>query len=184
MFKKLLNALISVLVSGCIITVTTGCNVGYGSTDVSELIHVANEAVRSVSGRGIVLFDRTRNPGNGENDLLDSEKFAFLYTGRYEALPCADRIVSYAVRLPSDMGGCEIHAVECVNPSDCEEIAVYMQMRIRSLRSSEMLSIAPETHEKCFLGAEIFTKGRFVFLLATPDNAAVKKAIEGCFRLL
>lgn len=155
------------------------CSSDATGKDAGEVLEAVFSTVEAVSGRGIIYFDRTRNTENCENDVISREKLGYLYTGRIEPLPCADRIVSYAVRLPSDMGGCELHAIKCLNPSDCSEVAAFFEKRIAKLRSSEVISIAPETCEKCFLGAEVYQKGRFVFLIATPDNAAVIKAIEG-----
>ena len=148
------------------------------NADTAELIEAVKTALKEDIGRGITYFDRTRNPENGDIHIMEEERFGYLYTGRIEPLPCRSRIKSYAVYLPSDIGGCEIHVIECVNPSDTEEITLFLQKRIKRLKSSEILSIAPENSENCFKDAEVFTKGRFAFLLATPDNGAAKKAIS------
>ena len=147
--------------------------------DAGEVLCAVFSTVEDAGGRGIIYFDRTRNTENGDTHVISEEKLGYLYTGRIEPLQCADRIESYAVRLPSDMGGCELHVIKCLNPSDCTEVAAFFEKRIGKLKASEVLSIAPETCEKCFLGAEVYQKGRFVFLIATSDNAAVIKAIEG-----
>ena len=160
-----------------VVTFLNGCAVNEKSADAGELIVALSDEIKEISGRGLIYFDLTRKSENGNIHIISEEKLGYLYTGLFEPLPCQNRIKSYAVRLPSDMGGCEIHVIECVNPSDCDEIAVFLEKRINKLKSSEVLSIAPETHETCFKGAEVYKKSRFVFLLATPDNQAVKKVI-------
>ena len=62
--------------------------------------------------------------------------------------------------------------------SDTEEVSALLQKRIDRICNSEILEYAPESFEKYFRGAEIFVYKRAVFLLATPDNRAVKKEIK------
>ena len=106
------------------------------------------------------------------------EEFGRLFTGRIEPPYCFSRIAGYAIRLPVDDSGFEIHIVLCVNRSDTEEIAELLQKRVDRIRDSEIREYAPESYEKYFLGAEIYVYKSAVFLLATPDKKKKKKEIK------
>lgn len=160
------------------LTALTACQGESQTGDTDELLQAVTEALGDSKGRGIIYFDRTRNPENEDLHRLSEEQLGYLYTGRIEPLPCQARIAAYALWMPSDTGGCEIHVIECQNPSDTEEIALFLQKRIDKLKSSEILSIAPENRQNCFKSAEVYRKGRFAFLLATPNNASAKRAIN------
>ncbi len=101
-----------------------------------------------------------------------------LYTGKFESPSCYDRISEFAIRLPQDDSGFEIHVIKCVNRSDTKEISELVMRRIDSIRSSEILDYAPEDYEKYFRGVEVYVCKSYVFLLATPDNAVVKRKIK------
>ena len=110
--------------------------------------------------------------------LADGKTLGRLYDGRWEAPGCASRIRAYAIRLPVDDSGFEIHILKCVSLSDRDEVASLVQRRIDRLQNAEIREYAPESYEKYFVGAEIYIKGDTVFLLATPDNRSVKKLIR------
>ena len=107
-----------------------------------------------------------------------ADKFGRLYTGLYESPACFSLIAEYAIRLPSDESGFEIHAVKCRNRSDTDEIAALLQKRIKKISSSEIKEYAPESFEMYYAGSEIFVYRDTVYLLATPDNASAKKLIR------
>lgn len=109
--------------------------------------------------------------------IADSKALGRLYSGKWETPACMSRISAFAIRLPLDESGFEIHALKCVNLSDTDEVAGLLRKRIERLRNAEIKEYAPESYEMYFVGAEIFTCGDTVFLLATPDNRAAKKFI-------
>lgn len=109
---------------------------------------------------------------------LTPERFSMIYTGKYATLPCFSRIAGYAIRLPSDEYGFEIHILKCINRSDTSEIARILSERIQSLRSAEIREYAPDTYLRYFENATVVTKGRYAFLLATPNNEKCVKIIQ------
>ncbi len=110
--------------------------------------------------------------------LADGDDLGRLYTGLFQPPSCYSRIEGFAIRLPMDDSGFEIHIIKCVNRSDTEEISALLMRRIDKITSSEIMDYAPESYEKYFIGAEIYIRGDMVFLLATPDNAKVKREIK------
>ena len=109
-----------------------------------------------------------------------SDKFGRLYTGLYEEPGCFPLITGYALRLPSDESGFEIHVVRVRNRSDTEEVAALMRKRVQKISSSEIREFAPESFEMYFVGSEVFVYRDTVYLLATPDNVAAKRLIRKC----
>lgn len=152
---------------------------GARETDICELALAVCDEMEESGGRGILYLDRTRNSSNGDFHELSKDNFGFLYTGKKETPSCINRITGYAVRLSLDGNGCEIHIIECVNPSDTDEVSAMLLERVERLQGAEILQYAPESYEMYFRGAEVFTEGRYAFLLATPDNEAVKAVIDG-----
>ena len=110
--------------------------------------------------------------------VADGRTLGRLYDGRWEEPSCYNRISSYAVRLPLDDSGFEIHILKCVSLSDRSEVSALVQRRIDRLQNAEIREYAPESYEKYFVGAELYVKGDTVFLIATPDNEAAKKIIR------
>ena len=109
---------------------------------------------------------------------LSPERFGMLYTGKYDPPPCFSRIAGYAIRLPSDEYGFEIHVIKCINRSDTSEISHMLYSRIQMLRSAEIREYAPDTYLRYFENATVVTKGRYAFLLATPNNEKCVKIIQ------
>ena len=109
---------------------------------------------------------------------LSPERFGMLYTGKYDPPPCFSRIAGYAIRLPSNEYGFEIHVIKCVNRSDTTEISRMLSNRIQTLRSAEIREYAPDTYLRYFENATVFTKGKYAILLATPNNEKCIKIIK------
>jgi hypothetical protein len=110
--------------------------------------------------------------------VADGKMLGRLYNGKWEVPTCFLRISEYAVRLPLDDSGFEIHALKCLNASDTEEVSRLVRKRIDRLQSAEIKEYAPESFERCFVGAEVYVRGDIVFLLATPDNLSAKRIIK------
>ncbi len=141
--------------------------------NIYALVVKLSESFGEESG-ACVFYSDTEKDGF---TVADGETLGRLYVGKWEAPPCFSRIRGYAVRIPLDDSGFEIHALKCVNVSDTEEVSRLVQKRIDRLQNAEIKAFAPESYERYFVGAEIYVRGDTVFLLATPDNRAVKKMI-------
>ena len=152
---------------------------GCGRTEnieITELLMLISEEQTGENGKGVFY---TRNADGKEGFLtLDENSFGRLYSGRYEPPVCMDRIEDYAVRLPVDDSGYEIHIIKCLNRSDSEEISMMLQSRIEKIQNLEILEYAPENFEKYYRGAVVVTVGRYAVLLATPDNKLAEKTIK------
>lgn len=115
------------------------------------------------------------------SESTDAERSAlglgFLYAGEREPLEEFERIKSFSIRLACTDSIFEIHTVGCVHPSDCEVIAEFMKLRARRLNEALKLE-GLQNRSSPAKEAEIYVKGHYVFLLATPDNARAKAEIE------
>ena len=148
----------------------------------AEELCLAIDALFPFSDRGAWLLSSERRGNSAENAVfepLTAEEFGHLYTGRYETPHAFSRLLGAAVRLPLDGSGFEIHVTVALNPSDTEALRSLMSERLERMRSNEILSYAPEEYRINQSNAEIYVKGRYVILLATPDNEMAKKTVKG-----
>ena len=142
--------------------------------DIYSLIKILSDSFPEESD-ACILYTDTEQDGF---TLLDGKGLGRLYIGRWEEPACFSVISEYAIRLPLDDSGFEIHAIRCVNLSDTEEISRLIRKRIDMLQNAEIKEYAPESYERYFVGAEVYVFGDTVFLLATPDNLSVKRLIR------
>jgi hypothetical protein len=167
---------VSIIIAGALLIACLGC--GRNETDIYAVMDKLCIYYSENSGQTskyTLISGETAPAGYAE---WSAEKFGRLYTGLYEKPACFALITAYAIRLPSDESGFEIHAVRCQNRSDTDEVSALLQKRIKKISSSEIKEYAPESFEMYYSGSEIFVYRDTVYLLATPDNAAAKKLIR------
>ena len=150
------------------------CSCSKSPKDIYGLVKTLSESFDEDSGACIYYSDKEQVGYT----VLDGRSLGRLYIGRWEEPACFSVISEYAIRLPLDDSGFEIHAIRCVNLSDTEEISRLIRKRIDMLQNAEIKEYAPESYERYFVGAEVYVFGDTVFLLATPDNLSVKRLIR------
>ncbi len=176
--RAILTVLCFSLVLGCVVFSSCKGN----DTDMYELIYELCTAGGNAS-HGSAVFYADSN-GVKENDdfrVRSDEDFGFLYDGVFKAPACFDRIEGYVLRLPLDDSGFEIHIIKCVDLSDCAEIEAMLLRRADKMRNAEILEYAPKGYGECFKNAEVYKRGRYVFLVSTYDNSAVYESIKKNF---
>ena len=114
----------------------------------------------------------------GESGFLSETDACFIYTGVYGELPEWSLIDSYAVHLPDRPQVYEIHIIKVKNETDTETVCKMMCHRADLLHKYFLAQTDGGDYDYSRYKAEIYTKGGYVFLLATPDNEAAKKHIE------
>ena len=104
---------------------------------------------------------------------ISAEDFSYLYIGERSKLPEWDMIEEFRLILSDSTYPFEIHVIRLKTASDCDEIAKLLTRR------AELLSFHNKTEED-YPAEEplVITKGHYVFLLATYDNAAAKMLID------
>lgn len=119
--------------------------------------------------------------GVGEDDdrYLDPEYACYLYTGNYEESPEMAMLESYAIRLPDGKSAFEIHILKAADAANVSAIQSFLNSRIEMLNAGDIKLYDAEGFEKVMKNAEVFTSGRYVYLLITTDNAPAKEAIAG-----
>lgn len=133
--------------------------------------------------RGCVLYttqisESDKATATVEPQTITPEIIGRLYTGKYSAPTSCDRISSCAVRLPVDESGFEIHVLIALNLSDVTALSSLLNARIEKMHSDELMLYAPEEYLRNYRNAELFISGRYVILLATPDNEKAKASIK------
>lgn len=152
----------------------TSCSGGGAS---AQQICEAVDALFPEEDRGAVFYSLHAPEGSGAEEL-SAELLGRLYTGIYEPPGCLDRISECAVRLPLDESGFEVHVAVALDLSDASELTRLLEKRLKKMTSSELLLYAPEEYERNYATAELYVSGRYVILLATPDNALAKKTVS------
>jgi hypothetical protein len=142
--------------------------------NIYSLLENLCEGFSEEYGKALLFSDKE----TGGFTQTDGKTLGRLYSGKWEAPACFSQVTGYAIRLPLDDSGFEIHIIKCVNPSDTDEVSALLQKRIDKIQSSEIKEYAPESYEKYFVGSEVYVVGDTVFLLATPDNSLVKSLIK------
>lgn len=119
--------------------------------------------------------------GVGEDDesYLDPEYASYLYTGNYEESPEMSMLESYAIRLPDGKSAFEIHILKVADETDIASIQNFLKSRIDMLQAGDIKLYDPEGFEKVMSNAEVYTSGKYVYLLITTDNGPAKEAIAG-----
>ena len=174
--KRIFMVVLAVI---CICGCVPSCILRGKNVDICEVLLKLCEIENGYSSdKAVFYFDETRKCENVDFQLLSGQRFGYLYDGVFEEPVCFGRIEGYAIRMPLDTSGYEIHIIECVNVSDSEEIGAMLLRRVEKMQSAEILQYAPESYEICFRGAIVYTRGRYAFLLATPDNDAAVKVIK------
>ena len=109
---------------------------------------------------------------------MSEQDAAHIYTGEYGTLAEWAMLDSYAVRLPDAPQIYEIHILKVKNDSDVETVSKLLCQRADLL--AKYFADPAKTGEYDYSGyrAEVYQKGQYVFLLATPNNASVIELIE------
>lgn len=174
--KRAFCVILTLITLSVCVRATVSCNVK--SCDIYEFLTELCEAFDEGAGVGKgITYAENALTSLGIKQMAP-ERFGRLYTGRNEPPPCFSRIEGYALRLPSDESGFEIHIIRCVNRSDTAEVSNMLASRIEMLSSAEIRQYAPSTYLTYFENAEIYVRGRYVFLLATPNNEKCIKIIK------
>jgi hypothetical protein len=117
--------------------------------------------------------------GVGEDDegYLDPEFASYLYTGNYAESPEMAMLESYAIRLPDGKSAFEIHILKVADAANIPAIEALLNSRIAMINAGDIKLYDPEGFDKVMKNAEVYTSGKYVYLLITTDNAPAKEAI-------
>ncbi len=114
---------------------------------------------------------------NGTSAMSEQDA-AHIYKGEYGTLAEWAMIDSYAVRLPDRAQIYEIHILKVKNDADTETVSKLLCQRADLL--AKYFSDPEKAGEFDYSAyrADVYMKGQYVFLLATPNNASVIELIE------
>ncbi len=126
-------------------------------------------------GRGVVYFSEAEQYEKG---WLDSDIACYMYTGKHGSLELFDRIEKYAVRISSGIEVFEVHIFEMMSEDDVSDAEKVFDSRIKMMQSSEMEIYDYDGYYNTIVSAQVYSRGRYVFLLITSDNNAAREVIE------
>ena len=142
----------------------------YDKSNVRELISAMNAADINAPAGKIYLSDAVL----GDDEYM-STSLRLAYLGKYGNE--LDTISSFAVRLSLSPSPYEYAVIEAKSVDDTAEIAKLLSARIdaaKALATKEQ----NEDHIRITSSAEIYIRGRFVFLLMTYDNESMLTAAK------
>lgn len=84
----------------------------------------------------------------------------------------------YAIFLPTGPYAFEINVFKVKNTSDVSTIEKICENRLNLLKNNNDIKLYDAEADTIFKNAEVYTIGKYVFLLCTPDNATAKQAIK------
>lgn len=167
--KKLLSVT-TVLLLTAITVISSSCSFQKNSK-VSEL-HDALDKLYPDTGIPTTVFNF-----DSERASQNSLGLGYLYSGTREEFEDFQRIRDFSIRLSCEISVFEIHVIEAIHASDARILAEAMSRRASKLNETIAFEKA-SGRISCASGADVYVKGKYVFLLATPDNQAAIDAIE------
>ncbi len=127
-------------------------------------------------GVGAVYFSEAEEYSRG---WLDSDLACFMYSGSHGRLSDLCRANKYAVWLSSGTDIFEVHVFESASPEDTTDIENMFLKRIEFMQVADRELNGYEAYQTSnSLKAQIYTCGRYVFLLATDDNGRAIDVID------
>lgn len=115
--------------------------------------------------------------GQDDESYLDPEYASYLYTGNYAESPEMAMLESYAIRLPDGKSAFEIHILKVADAANVPAIEALLKSRIDMINAGDIKLYDPEGFDKVMKNAEVYTSGKYVYLLITTDNAPAKEAV-------
>lgn len=111
--------------------------------------------------------------GEHEAGYITPEDFSYFYTGKHQELPEWDLIDQFRVIMSDSTYFFEIHVIKVKSSADTEEIAKLLERRVRliDLYNKEESDYPAEK-------PLLYTKGKYVILIATDDNEAASRLLD------
>lgn len=143
-----------------------GCSGSYTCTDL-----LASASARCGGAEDLKIYFS----GGTDLNRLSEERAGQLYDGMDPTSLCDD----YAICLSRRDSVFEIHIYRSSATNRTAELSKILQRRIELLQSPDVYLYDPEGYEEIVNSAAVYSKGKYVCLLVTPDNDAVWKEIKG-----
>ncbi len=116
----------------------------------------------------------------GSDNELDLGYAGYLFLGEYDAeLPEMQFADDWALMMPSGVWAFEIDVMRAKTAAQANELKGLLEKRLANkLTTRGELANYDAAQVPILDGAEVYKSGRYVFLIATTDNAAVKAALS------
>lgn len=167
---KKFGFLLLAILAAC--TMLTAC--GSGAVRASGLLSDICQLFPDLPATESVYQSDTESGG----ELLSEQDAAHIYKGEYGALPEWSLVEEYAVRLPDQPQIYEIHILKVKDETNLETISKLLCHRADLL--AKYFNDPSKTGDYDYSGyrADVYQKGQYVFLIATPNNDSVIALID------
>lgn len=173
-----------ILIISLLLTLIAGCQGSETQTNEPD--------VKELLGAVMALFseEETFSPSvyysdaeDGSDNFLDPGTMSYYFLGEYDVdIPEMPLINSYAIALNTSFIAFEIDVIKAESTAAAKEMQGLLNKRLsqKTLNRGEILNY-DSSQIPVLDGAEILVIGKYAFLIATPDNAAVKNKINEFF---
>ena len=115
----------------------------------------------------------------GSSGYLGDKLLSLLYSPFDEAKSLfSEKLDDYSILLSNSALSYEIHCLKLRSESDARYAEALLHTRIKTLQNREIYLFSPEAYEAAAASAIVYKKGKWIFLLATEDNANAIKTIK------
>ena len=115
-------------------------------------------------------------------EFLSPSLASLIYYGqKRESLYELSLLSDYTLRLADGQSGAEIHVLKVRARSDMDTVEKMVLRRLDYIQNRQLMLYIPQSYPVFAEQATVFSKGNYIFLLATPDN---QLAIDTLCRLI
>ncbi|MCL2213397.1 MAG: hypothetical protein FWB93_06170 [Oscillospiraceae bacterium] len=146
-----------------------------GEVSAAEVIEAINRAL------GVTAFCRglyEMNAPQGSSRHLTPRLGVLVYQGNAEGVHELSILADFALFLSCDHSLYEVHAMRVYSIADREQIEKLLNRRLTLIRSREIYIFQPNAYETRIADAMVYSRGEWVFLLATGNNEKAIRAIR------
>lgn len=180
--KKISILLVLVMV----LTNIFACESSQGSSAEPSPLDVVNSAMKLFAADD--SYDPSiyyQNAGEGSENYLDSGTMSFYFLGEYDLeIPELALVDDFACALNTSYIAFEIDVFKAKSAASAKEVQGLLNKRLAIKEKSRGEIMNYDSKQLAVLDeTEIFVIGKYVFLVATPNNSGVKEVINGFFEV-
>ena len=176
--KKIISTLLIIILTFSPVIALSACRPIITIDDDTTAVHVL-EAINNALGvqspcRGLYQMGVPQDSSRHMSTRLAT----LVYQGDQNGVHELSILADYAVFLSCDHSLYEVHAMRVYSIADREQIVKLLDRRLTLIRQREIYLFQPDSYENRVADAMVYTRGNWIFLLATGNNEAAIDVIR------
>ena len=168
--KKNISTFLIIIITFSSVIALSACRPMITIDDDTTAVHVL-ESINSALGiqspcRGLYQMGASQDSSRHMSNRLAT----LVYQGDQNGVHELSILADYAVFLSCDHSLYEVHAMRVYSVADREQIVKLLNRRLTLIRQREIYLFQPDSYESRVADAMIYTRGDWIFLLATGNN--------------